>query len=299
MSSAVPQYFVERVLQRQGSRGDRWLQTLDEVLAKCCRRFDLDLGIALPNLSWNLILGAVRRADAREVVLKVGIDRDDIQREAVVLSAMSERGAIDVIDFDSGLGAIVLDRAVPGTTLAGVVDDGIATTLFAEIIARFQSGPLVDLGLPSLREYFGALDRAWINLPGRFPLDELKRSQEQLQELLATSKSVVLLHGDLHHHNILRHGEHWAVIDPKGLVGDPCFEVIQYLLNHEEHGGPRLVVLDRRLGILADRLSFDRSRMCAWGTVRGMLDACWSVQDGLDDWERGVDIARRFAQIAT
>ena len=44
----------------------------------------------------------------------------------------------------------------------------------------------------------------------------------------------VALHGDMHHFNVLRAGrEPWLAIDPKGLAGDPCFDVCQFLRNPE------------------------------------------------------------------
>ena len=36
-----------------------------------------------------------------------------------------------------------------------------------------------------------------------------------------TTSEAVVLHGDLHHDNVLRDGDGWVVIDPHGYVGDP------------------------------------------------------------------------------
>src|SRR5690606_23152783 len=50
-------------------------------------------------------------------------------------------------------------------------------------------------------------------------------------ELIATSHKTVLLHGDLHHDNILKNSDGWVVIDPKGFIGDPVYEVAAFIRN--------------------------------------------------------------------
>ncbi len=40
-----------------------------------------------------------------------------------------------------------------------------------------------------------------------------------------------MLHGDLHHDNILQNGNYWVVIDPKGLIGEPAYEVSSFIRN--------------------------------------------------------------------
>jgi streptomycin 6-kinase len=45
-------------------------------------------------------------------------------------------------------------------------------------------------------------------------------------ELLPSQSEPVLLHGDLHHWNILRATRvPWLALDPKGVVGEPAYEV--------------------------------------------------------------------------
>lgn len=42
----------------------------------------------------------------------------------------------------------------------------------------------------------------------------------------------MLLHGDFHHDNILlgNDGE-YIIIDPKGVIGDPVFDIARFILN--------------------------------------------------------------------
>jgi streptomycin 6-kinase len=110
------------------------------------------------------------------------------------------------------------------------------------------------------------------------------------QELLQSTATRSLLHGDLHHFNILRaQREPWLSIDPKGLVGDPCFDVCQFLRN------PRPVSARqnaRRLDLFCDVLGLDRERTQAWCLVHAVLNACWDLEDGVD-WQPSIAYAEQ------
>jgi streptomycin 6-kinase len=108
-------------------------------------------------------------------------------------------------------------------------------------------------------------------------------------ELLASTESPTVLHGDLHHFNVLRaqRGD-WLCIDPKGLVGDRCFDVCQFFRN------PRAVLPEvnaRRLDVFCAELGLDRARTKDWCLVHAVLDACWDFEDG-NPWQRAVAYAQ-------
>ena len=74
-----------------------------------------------------------------------------------------------------------------------------------------------------------------------------------------------MLHGDLHHWNILRASRQpWLAIDPKGIIGDPAFEVAAWMLNPVTDLGnwPNLKrVTARRLDQFNEILGIDRQRL--------------------------------------
>ena len=76
----------------------------------------------------------------------------------------------------------------------------------------------------------------------------VERAADLLSELTETSGEPVLLHGDLHHYNILSaEREPWLAIDPKGIVGAAEFDVCAFLRNEllSQHEPER--VLARRI----------------------------------------------------
>ncbi|MBV9168897.1 MAG: hypothetical protein JOZ81_02285 [Chloroflexi bacterium] len=101
--------------------------------------------------------------------------------------------------------------------------------------------------------------------PARFPIELFERADSLRSELLASVDRSVLLHGDLHHFNILRSDcSGWLAIDPKGLAGDRYFDICQFLLN------PRAVparVNRRRLDVFCAELDLDPVRTRQWCLV--------------------------------
>ena len=89
----------------------------------------------------------------------------------------------------------------------------------------------------------------------------------------------MLLHGDLHYHNVLRSGQTWKAIDPKGVVGDPGYEVGASFYNPM----PRILevpnleqILARRVAQLSEELGMERARIRGWGLAQCVRNA-WSM----------------------
>jgi streptomycin 6-kinase len=97
-----------------------------------------------------------------------------------------------------------------------------------------------------------------------------------------------VLHGDLHHFNILRSTRcGWLAIDPKGLYGDRHFDVCQFLRNPDPMP-PH--VNRRRLDIFAAELGLNRQRLRDWCVVHAVLDLCWDFEEG-GSWQTRVEYA--------
>lgn len=89
----------------------------------------------------------------------------------------------------------------------------------------------------------------------------------------------MLLHGDLQHYNILQAQDTWLAIDPKGVVGDPGYEVGASFFNPL----PRILLvpnleqmLARRVAQLSEELGMERARIRGWGLAQCVRNA-WSM----------------------
>jgi streptomycin 6-kinase len=138
---------------------------------------------------------------------------------------------------------------------------------------------------------------------GPFPKALVETAEGLFAELLGSmdEDGQVLLHGDLHHWNILAaQRQPWLALDPKGIVGERAYEVAPFLLNPM----PGLLdrpqperIMARRIDQLAQELGFDRARLLAWGLAHAVLSAWWSYKDHGHGWEAGLACAELLAAL--
>ena len=258
-----------------------WLNALAEVLDSLSRRWGIVLQPHFPDIRINYVAPATR-ADGTRCVLKVSRHFGETRNEIAALHLWDGRGAARLLEADPELGALLLERIEPGTMLVDVakIDDDAATLLAAGVLRELWKPVSEPHGLRSLDSWCAAYDRNRLALSrgaSGFPADLFQRADDLQQNLLASTRDPVALHGDLHHYNVLRSkNADWLAIDPKGLLGDRCFDVCQFLRNP---GPVPSGVNRRRLDIVCDELGLDRRRTKQWCFVHAILDACWQFED--------------------
>ncbi|HYE78939.1 MAG TPA: aminoglycoside phosphotransferase family protein, partial [bacterium] len=116
---------------------------------------------------------------------------------------------------------------------------------------------------------------------GEIPGELLEEAARMWEALEASMLRRVLLHGDLHHGNLLTGPHGPTVIDPMGVMGDPAFEVYPLLVN-PRHAPPedRVRLLDSRLAIVEAVTGLPLDRLRGWGFCGAVLSACWDAMDG-------------------
>jgi streptomycin 6-kinase len=89
-----------------------------------------------------------------------------------------------------------------------------------------------------------------------------------------------LLHGDLHHDNILQNGKDWLVIDSKGVIGESAYEEAAFIRNPM----PELLTHDNTPNIIPNRitrraglLELPSQRIFDWYFVQAVLSWVWAI----------------------
>lgn len=109
---------------------------------------------------------------------------------------------------------------------------------------------------------------------------DIAQAAALLARLLASQppERIRLLHGDLHHDNVIGHGETWAAIDPKAIVGDVHFEPANAFRN--PCGGEAAAMDPARINRRADQwsaaLGLDRARLLQWAAAKCALSIAWT-----------------------
>ena len=97
--------------------------------------------------------------------------------------------------------------------------------------------------------------------------------------MCATQRNVRLLHGDLHHYNVLfDHEAGWVAIDPQGPMGEIEFEIGASLRNPLTNFVESPRILERRLRTYEDRLKLDAGRALRWAFATTVLGILWPFE---------------------
>jgi len=121
----------------------------------------------------------------------------------------------------------------------------------------------------------------------------IQEADSKLAELQSSVDTLAVLHGDLHHDNLLRSSrEPWLAIDPKGRIGEPVCEFAGLIRNPIDQLGrvsELRLFLSRRVDQLVEHTGHDRSRLVGWARVLAVAACCWQLEDediASDAWLR-------------
>jgi streptomycin 6-kinase len=300
---SLPGRLARNAIDLFGDIGIRWLGQLPAIVDACAQQWSLSVGAPIENLAYNYIAPAVG-ADGCKAMLKIGVPNPELESEIEALTLYDGGGSVRLLAADRGRGALLLERLVPGTQLLALADDEEATRVAAEVMRRLWRPVDAVPTLPTVARWaagLGRMRRHFDGGTGPLPARLVERAEALFAELLATMESPVLLHGDLHHGNILRaEREPWLAIDPKGVIGEPAYEPGALLRNMrpELRGGPRpREIMARRVEILAEELGLDRERLLAWGLAQAVLSAWWSIEDHGGGGEESIRCAELMAEV--
>ncbi|PPF66449.1 streptomycin phosphotransferase [Clavibacter michiganensis] len=251
------------------------------------------------------VIAPVRR-DGVRLVLKVPSVEEE-RRGGRLMAAWAGRGAAPVREADpdgtllmaraDDPGILVREASASGPDGSGAgadARDDRATRILARAAVRLHGVPVdartIADAVP-LDVWFRALLAPVRPLPR-----SLDRGAGIARELLAGSGSHprAVLHGDVHHGNVLRFpGEgadtgdgadsadgdagSWRAIDPKALLGDPGFDTANILCNPTPGIALRPGRLARRARVVAEETGRDLDAVLAWTEAWCALSAAWDA----------------------
>ncbi len=274
--------FGENISGMDVQQWQEWLKNLPNFVNQIADHWQLSNLQVLPNLAYNHVLSCIQ--NQKSVILKICFCKKEMQSEVKALQAFAGHGCVKLLAHDIELGAMLLQNVMPGTSLKTLFpnQDAQAVKIISQVITNLQCAPLPNpTNFQNISGWLKTLEKNW-DLPQKY----IEKARNLSKQLLATTTKQILLHGDLHHDNILLCGQtEWIAIDPKGVIGDPVYEVgasirnpIPELLENNDAKS----IIQSRINLFADLLNFDKKRIYDWTYVQAVLSACWAIEDGHD-----------------
>ena len=232
----------------------------------------------------------VRSARYGSAMLKVAVVEEEA-RAGRLLGWWAGQGAVRVLARTGA--ATLMERARNQGSLAELARDGrddeasriICATVASLHAVRSKPPP----HLTPLARWFEPLEPAARDHGGVWRV-----CASVAAGLLARPQDPGVLHGDIHHRNILDFGPRgWLAIDPKGLRGEQTFDYANLFCNPDPVTAGTPARLGRRLDVVAAAAGLERWRLLDWVIAWSGLSAAFLLQDGQPPAE-----ALRIAELA-
>ncbi|MGZ8661014.1 MAG: aminoglycoside phosphotransferase family protein [Actinomycetota bacterium] len=268
---------------RIGPAAGEWLERVPAFLRELTARWGLTLGEPFRGGVIGFTMPAERGADGEPVVLKLSYPDGWFADETRAIAEFAGGGMVRLLDHDAD-GAQLMERASPGTSLLEARDELEGNELAAGVLRRLWR-PTPD-GFVTVAEeatrWADSMPLRHVRAMAPFERPLLDLAVETLRDLVATQGESVLLHGDLHHGNVLAaEREPWLAIDPKPLVGEREFDVTALLRDRREDvladPDPH-VRLQRRFDQLSELFNCDRRRLREWSFAILVDYALWDFE---------------------
>ena len=231
------------------------------------------------------------RQDGAPAMLKIATSPEEV-RGAALMARWAGEGAARVLAREAE--ALLLERLPAARSLADMAragaDDEASRVLCAvadRLHAPRPGGPPADLCPIDL--WFRALAPAAAAHGG-----VLNAALDAVEGLLGDPRDIAVLHGDLHHENVLDAGPRgWLAIDPKGVLGERGYDYATMLCNPDEAMALKPGRMARQVAVVAEAARLEPRRLTRWLLAHAGVSLAWCIADGL--W---VPEARRVAELA-
>jgi len=269
ISKRFGKHFYEKVLRDIEVYADKWSLT--------CFQF-------VPSYSANLVF-ICDSEHFGSVVLKIGHPSSGgIDSEFNTLCEYNGRRFCRVFDADMDNNVILEECVKPGNPLRDESSLDNRLSVFCSLYKGLHITPAKEDIYPTYTEWVGRITAYMSKRQDCIQLYAYMKKAKGICLSVSTLYSQkMLLHGDFHHDNILLSNDGgYIIIDPKGVVGDPVFDVPRFILNEFDDEittelykkiNDIICTLEKNLHIPNDIL-----RQCLY--VETAMAVCWNIESG-------------------
>ena len=221
--------FYIKVKQIYGEVGEKWLARLPDIIDQCIEKWGLSDLVLLDNFSNAVLFGTSKFFG--DVVLKISMGPTS---EFKAISRFKEPAICHCYAVEESLYALLLERVMPGNDLSTISSEEERMSIAVNLMLCLSVFPKAEDEFPTYGQM--VIDH-FIRVRRRRALDEgmllyMEFAEKFFQEIQVLRRLPKLLHGDLHHENILQDNRgHWKAIDPIGVLGAPFLESARFIVN--------------------------------------------------------------------
>ncbi|MCM1240776.1 MAG: aminoglycoside phosphotransferase family protein [Lachnospiraceae bacterium] len=212
------------------------------------------------------------------VILKIDQNREQLGFEYRMLARLSGQHSCRVYAYDESAGLLLEERIMPGRTLRREASLEKRIQCFLQVFREIHMP--ADFG----ETYLDWLERicGYCACHG-VAEDMASRACSFCAEMFEKYPDRALLHGDLHHDNLLLRADgSYAMIDPKGVVGPAIMDLPRFILNelNTDHGCPDRRHIEEVIRLIGEQSGYPAADIRKLFYMETILANVWRMEDG-------------------
>jgi len=192
-------------------------------------------------------------------------------------------------EYDTENHTLLLERMIPGTPLKHEAASEKRLDVFLSLYKDLHKKPENPSKFPTYVQWVQNASAYLQGKPDHKNIYEyMLKASDICSELVARYPVQFLLHGDFHFDNILLDkGGDYKIIDPKGVLGHPLFDLPRYLLNEywlmcrtTNDAAEHLKIMSHIINYFASTLSIPQDDIRKSYYVEAAMANSWLIEDG-------------------
>ncbi|BCN31091.1 aminoglycoside phosphotransferase family protein [Anaeromicropila herbilytica] len=235
-----------------------------------------------------------------KAILKKRSTTKEIKEEYNTLVEYNGKCFCKAYEADVAHGVLLEEQILPGNVLREVASLDKRLSIFCGLQKELHILPSKP---EQYRTYLDWVTRITRYMEQRSDYKELTLHMQKAEvicnELFRLYPLKMLLHGDLHHDNILLNSTGgYTIIDPKGILGDPIFDLPRFIVNELEND-MNDKLFEKIMYIIhyfSEQLQLPVHRIKECFYVELAMSECWNVEDGDPVNINKVEFAKRILE---
>lgn len=223
------------------------------------------------------------------VILKIDQHRPQLESEYRMLARLSGDHSCKAYAFDESAGLLLEERIFPGTALRREASLEKRVRMFLQVFRE------IHMPESSGVTYLNWLERSCeYCVRNRVAEEMASRARLFCAEMFEKYPDRVLLHGDLHHDNLLLRADgSYAMIDPKGVVGPAIMDLPRFILNEPDtdHAGSDRRHIEEVIRLLGTQSGYPEADIRKLFYMETVLANIWRMEDGGEMNRRETELA--------
>ncbi|NQY42048.1 MAG: hypothetical protein HRT87_01720 [Legionellales bacterium] len=269
--------FFENIIKTYGEKGEHWLKQLPLIIQRCANKWNFSITKICTELSYSYIVFVNVESD--EAVVKVIFDEEQFSNELAILQIMQGKHCIKLLGYLKEYKALLLAKADFSLSDYFPEREKESIAIYSMFIQKYMHSKIVF----DLPKKYSHMHHWFKSIKYNDEIDNALITKALYLINSLDKEELSLIHGDLHHGNVMNYQGDWVMIDPKGIVGSISFEISAFIINpHSLITLDFINIIENRIHELSKILSIESSVLLEWTFVRAVLAACWCVEDNMN-----------------